>query len=510
MTPTKILAQVIETWKKMSLAAKAVVSGAGVLVLVGLIVLVATSSRGPRMEPLFTGLDPRDASDMVARLEKDKVPYRLDAGGTAILVAAHDVHRLRLVLAADGLPRGGTVGFELMDKTRIGATDFDRRVNYVRAVQGELTRTITQIDGVEAARVHIVLPEQSLFVSKARPATAAVLVKVRPMMELDKLQVRGIANLVSRSVEGLRPEDVTIVDYKGKVLSSEYGLDQTSADKQAGSFMEVKMAFQKDLERSVQTLLETALGQGNVVARVNADVSFDQTTVSRSLFTPADNNEGIARSIKQLQEVFQGTGGGAGGVPGVPSNVPGYSGATVQPGNSSYQRTETTKNVEINEVRENTVVAPGTVKRLSVAVIVNRDLTPAEKGAIENTVAAAVGIDPKRQDTITVTGMLFDTTLVDQLKKDMEKPAGVKIPKYAYAGAAALALAIVAGTVFVILRRRRALEPQSIAAEALEAVVAESKEPTPASRAKEHIEKLVRQNPEGVAQLLKTWLAEAR
>lgn len=508
MAPMRLVHQLGETWKKMPALARVVVVGAGGLVLAALIVVSVLNSRGPRMQALFTGLDPKDAAEVVARLEKEKVPYKLEAGGSAVLVAARDVHKMRLVLAAEGLPNGGSIGFELMDRTNIGATDFERRVNYLRALQGELARTIMQIDAVEAARVHIVIPEQSLFVSKAQPATAAVMIKIRPLAEIDRGQVRGIANLVSKSVEGLKPEEVTIIDFTGKVLSSDYGIQ--AADRQAGSFLEVKTNFQKDLERSVQTLLERALGAGNVVARVSADMNFDQTTVTRNLFTPASDGGGLARSVKELQEVFQGTGAQSGGVPGVPSNVPGYSGTTgAGGGNSSYERSETVKNVEINEVREQTVVAPGSVKRLSVAVIVNRDLTAAEKAAIENTIASAVGIDPKRQDTISVTGMQFDTSLVDQLKKEMEQPkTAARDPRFIFAGAGLGAFILVAVAVMSMRRRKKTVEPVAeIQAQPFPEMTADI---GPNSRAKEQIEKLVKQNPEGVAQLLKTWLAEQR
>jgi flagellar M-ring protein FliF len=494
----------------MPAVARAVVGGAGGLVLVALVFLVISNARGPRMAVLFTGLDPRDASQVVARLDKEKVAYRLDSGGTTVLVPERDVHRMRLALAAEGLPSGGTVGFELMDKTNLGATDFDRRVNYVRALQGELARTIMQIDGVEAARVHIVLPEPSIFVSKAQPATAAVMIKVRPLKEIDKSQVRGIANLVAKSVEGLRPEDVTIIDYHGKVLSSEFGGDVANAE--AGAYFEVRSGFQRELERSVQTLLERALGPGNVVARVSAEINFDQTTVSKNMFVPAENGEGLAKSVRELQEVFQGTGGVTGGVPGVPSNIPGYPGVDAGGGSSSYQKTETVRNMELGEIREQTVVAPGSVKRLSVAVIVNRDLTPAEKTAIENTVAAAVGMDPKRQDTITVTGMQFDTSLLDQLKKDMEKPVPSGIDRrLVYAGAGAAALLLVLTAVLSLRGRGRKPARLPVPSEAQAQPAGQvALEMVPTSRAKEHIEKLVRQNPEGVAQLLKTWLAEQR
>ena len=505
--PVKILSQIRETWNKLPRGARLAVGSAGVVTVGAVLVLAVLSSRGPAYDPLFTGLDPRDAAEIVSRLDKEKVPYRLEAGGTAILVPSTSVHRMRLLLSSEGLPRGGVVGFELIDQSsRIGATDFDRRLNYVRALQGELARTIMQISGVEAARVHIALPEESLFVTRTRPPTAAVLIKMRPMAELDKSQVKGIINLVARSVEGLKPQDVTLIDYTGRILS--YAQDSSNGNAEAGSLLEVRAAFQKELEQSVQSLLERVLGPGNVVARVSAELNLDQTTITRSLFTPVSENEGIVRSIKQLTEVFQGTGTAAGGVPGVPSNVPGYQGAAAGGQTSSWQKTETTRAMEINETREQTVVAPGTVKRLSVGIIVNRDLTPAEKAAIESTVAAAIGFDPKRQDTITVTGMKFDSSLLDELKKGMEAPPPA-VPRWAYPAAVAVGMVLIASVV-IATRRRRKVKREAPVPVKPDAVPEVALEVSKAARTREHIEKLVRQNPEGVAQVLRTWLAEQK
>jgi len=195
----------------------ALVSG---VVLAAAAVVVAFAARGQEYVPLFTDLQPADAGDVVARLEEDGIPYRFSGDGRTILVPGDQVHRLRLMLAAEGLPTGGVVGMEVMDQFQFGATEFERRMNRLRALQGELTRTIRQVEGVEDARVHIVLPEESLFISQRQPASAAVLVRMKPGRTLSAEQVAAITYLVAGSVEGLEPEAVTIVDSNGTVMST--------------------------------------------------------------------------------------------------------------------------------------------------------------------------------------------------------------------------------------------------------------------------------------------------
>ena len=485
------------------------------MLLMSLVLWAVIFGRGPEYVPLFTQLDPRDAGDIVRLLDDKKVPYRLAEGGTAIMVPASTVHGTRLAVASQGLPRGGVVGFEIIDRTQIGTTDFERRINYLRALQGELTRTIMQVEGVEQARVHIVLPEPSVFVSRARPATAAVFLKLKPYQTLDRSQVKGIVNLVARSVEGLKPEEVTVVDVYGRILSgdTEEAASAEGSAPSATSLLEIQKGFQKDLERSLQSLLEQVLGPGNVVTRVTAELNFDQKTVEKQLFQPVVDQSGILRSMQELQESFSGTGSAAGGVPGVDSNIT-YQ-AEAAGSQTTSEKKEITKNFELNEIKERLVVAPGTVRRLSVAVVVNRELSATEQKAIENTVTSAIGMDTQRRDQITVTGLPFNTSMAEEMKVQLEaeRKAAASMRRW-YVIGTALGLGVLGVLGLQWSRRRRALREAMMAIQQGKVAVRQvaSAEVTPEEeekrRIREQIEKLAQQKPESVAQLLRTWLTE--
>lgn len=477
-------------------------------------------------EILFSNLDPKDASEIVELLSERKIPHQISSGGTTISVPADDVHTARLSLASEGLPRGGVVGFELMDSLSFGATDFDRRINYLRALTGELTRTILKIDGVEDARVHIVLPEDSYFVSRTRPATAAVFLKINPRFELERSQIKGVVHLVSASVEGLKPEDVAVIDLYGRLLSQE-----GSTNQQSSVNLTAQTDFQKELETGLQSLLERVLGPGNVITKVTAELNFDMKTIDSILYQP--EGDGVLRSMQQLEETFRGEGVGSSGIPGTTSNIPQYTtgGST---GTSESDRRETVSNWEISEVKETTVVAPGSVKRLSVAVIVNRRLGDAEQELIQSTVEAAIGLDPERRDVVSVASMPFDNTLLDEVKAQMDadKPApleGPKLPSQTVliAAGAGLLLIVVSVTVLLRVRRRRRRQAEDLAPEpdiemalraaaemASQQVPQEPEEPDLEAerrkRLREEVEEVARSKPETVAEMIRAWMAEDR
>ncbi len=456
MDATRLLNAFRDRWAKLGARQKQLAFLVGVPLVVAVTVAVVVLSR-PSYSVLFSGLAANDAGAITAVLDRDKVPYRLVQGGATIMVPQAQVSSVRLKVAAGGLPRGGTVGFELMDQSKFGATDFERQVNYVRALSGELSRTITQISAVQNARVQLALPDPSPFLGRTTKPTAAVFVALKPGLDLDQSQVRGIVHLVASSVEKLAPEDVTVVDERGRLLSA--GVDD-KAGAAAASSMDVRKAFQNDLERSVRTLLEQVLGPGNVVVRVAADLSFDEKVVESTLFQPVTNKDGVLRSIQETDDVFQGTGTGATApATGSSSTAPGsgtptYQSATGSSGTTSQERHETTKNYEINQITQKLVVAPGAVQRLSIAVAVNRTLTSQESATLEKMVAAAIGADSARKDNITVTGVAFDTSLAQNLAKQATAEAAAgKRSRYMYIGAGA-ALAVAAA--FVVMRRSAA------------------------------------------------------
>ncbi|HEY8414545.1 MAG TPA: flagellar basal-body MS-ring/collar protein FliF [Thermaerobacter sp.] len=516
----ELYSQFTDWFRRLPPRARWVTAGTAAVCLAALLVLALRGSGGPEMEPLFTRLSPEDAAAIVGQLEEKGVAYQLADDGTAILVPADQVDRLRLEMAAQGLPREGTVGFELMDDVPFGATEFERRVRYLRALQGELARTVAGIEGVEDARVHVVLPEDSPFVGERQPATAAVFVRLRPGAQLEEDQVRAIMHLVSSAVEGLEPQDVTVVDGTGKLLSAEVGPGEEDGGT-AGDRFEKEREFESELQHNLQTLLEQVLGPGNVVARVNAELNFDRQTIERRMFEPpADGGEGLLRSIQELEETFAGEGAPA-GVPG-DTNIPTY--PQVAGGNGEYQRNERTANYELNEIIDRVQVAPGAVRRLSVAVVVNGQLTPDRQQALEQVVAAAIGSDPGRQDQVQVVGMPFNTDMADQIQRSLEEERQAReamIRGLLVAAGALAAVALLVGAIVLWRRRRRVVEEELALEEAGEVMppegVAEEVPPPAPTRSNgrptappiyEQVSDLVRNHPEHIAQVIRSWLSE--
>lgn len=519
----KTFSRLVGAWKELDKPKRQLIGIVVIAVIGAMAVRVMFSARGPAYEVLFSNLKLKDSADIVAWLESQKVPYKLEGSGTTILVPKESVYKVRLQLASQGLPKGGSVGFELLDQSKVTSTDFERRTNYLRALQGELARTITEIEGVEEARVHVALPEESVFITKSKPASAAVFVKLKPGVELTRQQVSGIIHLVSKSVQDLTPENVVVVDYTGVVLRGQE-TDQGAGGTTPSSALEFKREFEKTLEDGIKSMLERVMGAGNVSVRASAELNLDKSTVTKAMFSPVVNQEGIARSIHQLQETFRGTGSVPGGPAGTPSNVPGFQGlGSAQ--QSDYTKTETTRNFEINEIREQVAIAPGTVKRLSVAVLVNRDLEANQAKDIETLVAAAIGFDATRRDQISVVGMPFDTSLADMLRQEAgeKRPAGLtQLPKWVVPAAACALGALLLLILLRAIRRRRAVKEAPVPEEGVPApaqvpapvaaggTVAIQIPETESEKLKKEIEELARTNPETVAQLLRGWLSEER
>src|SRR5262245_48350392 len=247
--------------RRVAIAAVGLVSMAGVLGL-------AWWVQRPLMRPLFTNLGERDASAIVETLRAEKVPFALDDGGHAVLVPAERLYELRLALASRGLPEGGGVGFEIFDRQSLGQTDFLQRLNYQRALQGELGRTIGQLGGVESARVHLALPERSLFVAENRRPSASVVLKLAPGRTLGRAQIDGIVHLVAASVEGLDADDVTVVDEAGRMLTADHrGADTTGA---SSTTLELQQSVERTAEERVESMLGAVVGRDRVIARVAA------------------------------------------------------------------------------------------------------------------------------------------------------------------------------------------------------------------------------------------------
>ncbi len=411
--------QSLRLWQNLSQKQKYMILGSAILMFSIVLAWSFWWGGHPDLVPLYTDLESKDAGEIVSKLKEMKVSNEIGANGTAIMVQAKDVYRVRLELASQGLPRG-TKGFEIFEQSKFGATEFQNKINLLQALQGELARTIEQMPEVEKARVHIVLAEDSLYKKNEKPATASIMLKLRPSTQLSLAQIKGVVNLVAHSIQGLKPEDITVVDQMAHVLNDQNDQQNQTGLASAVTLTQIEMTkkVQDDLQKNVQSLLEQVLGPNKAAARVNVELSFDQRTVDRQVFEPVVDDKGIVRSSQEMSENFKGSSPPTpGGVPGTTSNIPNYVTAANNQ-QSNYEKKEATRNYEINETKEKVIATPGSIKRLTVAVLVDASLNKAQQDSIAKTVSSAIGINVARVDTVEVESISFSTDAADKQRKD--------------------------------------------------------------------------------------------
>ena len=423
--------------------------------------------------PLYTNLEIKDAGDIVNKLREDKISHDIADNGTSILVPKRDVYQVRMDLAAAGLPRGKK-GFELFEESKFGTTEFQNKVNYLQALQGELARTIEQIREIDFARVHIVMSEDSLYKRNEKPASASVMLQLRSNSALDKKQVTGIVNLVSHSVQGLKPENITIIDGFAKILNlpedeelSRAASEQESAvsagaeaNKMARSHFALTREIQAEMQENVQTLLDDSLGEQRAVARVTVELNFDRRLIDRQTFEPTMEDRGILRSSQEVAETYQGANNMPGGPPGTTSNIPGYP-SGVQPAQSNYEKREITRNYEISEIKEKIIQQPVSIKRITVAVFIDESLTQAQQEGIARVVASAAGFNEARGDLVSVERIPFFTALAAAQAQQQTSERQVVL----YAALGALALLLLLSIIGWLLYRRRKQKQAALAAQ---------------------------------------------
>ncbi|MBO9540985.1 flagellar M-ring protein FliF [bacterium] len=509
-----------------------IIFGAVAAASVVAIVMLVLWAQTPEWSPLFTNMDEQDAGQVIGKLKEAKVPYQVS--GTAIMVPKSKVHELRLEMAAKGLPQGGTVGFELFDKSQFGMTDALQKLNYQRALQGELVRTIQSLDGIESARVHLVIPEKDLFSDSAEDPSAAVVVKLKSGAKLKVEQVKTVTHLVAKSVEGLKEANVVITDVDGRNYSDEAGFgreDSLASPELTLSQMEVKKQVEGGLRKNLQATLDRVLGPNNSVVTVAADLDFSQVETNEETYQPVVRNQdgtqtGILRSTKELHESYNGQGGPNGGVPGVTSNINGGANASLPtyPASESagvpgaYNKSDVVRNFEVNKNVTRKIKAPAEIKRLSVAVAVNGELDPQQLADLKQMVSAAAGSDVARGDTIVVTAQKFN----DTRQKAEEEALAKAQQQETVQGYLKILAGVLIGIVALFLLRRglaaraetfddtplnldgfdvdgRLGQPVSIG------TIGEDDRKT---HLQKEITKVVKQQPSDVAKLLKSWMLE--
>lgn len=427
--PTPSPQQVVQHLNNLSQRQK--LAGAAIIaMLVALIVAAWSWTRTPDYAVLFANLEERDGGAIITALQQQNVPYKVGPGSGTIMIPSHQVHEVRLRMAAEGLPKGGLVGFEVMENQRLGVSQFLEQVNYQRALEGELSRTVQSISSVAAARVHLAIPKQSGFLRDEMKPSASVMVSLYPGRVLDAAQIAGIVHLVSSSVPQMSSEGVSVVDQTGNLLTRppgatrEAGLDTT----QISYVREIESTYQRRLE----ALLAPLVGQGNFRAQVSADIDFSRREETAETFRPNPAPEQAIRS-QQTSEQFSGV-PGPGGVPGALSNQPPVpatapivapaAGAadTAAPGEQRpvNRNRSATLNYELDRNIQHIRHASGQVRKLSVAVVVrqrsetmpngqtrNVNLTPEEIERITALVQGAIGFDAERGDNVQVTSAPF-------------------------------------------------------------------------------------------------------
>jgi flagellar M-ring protein FliF len=489
---------------------KAVMAASAVGVLVLMFVMFKVAS-APSYATMLTGLDPAETGKITSALDEKGVQYELKNNGTALGVVKSQVPQARIALAEKGLPGKGQPGFELFDKQKLGASDFQQKVTYQRALEGQIATTIGQVQGVAGAQVSLVLPEDQLFSEEQSPATAAVLLS-GSSSGLDPSAVRGIASLVSSSVKGLKPQNVSITDSTGQLLwpNSDSGGDTGGG----ASKLTAQSRYNAQLEGSLDAMLASTLGAGKAKVQVSSDLNVDQSTLDKLTYA----KKGVPLKQTEETERLRGGGGGSGGATGSASNLPSYAGSAASGGNSNYQRKSSQTDFGVDKTVQRTKVAPGQVNRLSVGLVVDKSVPAAQVAQLKNAISAAAGIDAKRGDVLTVSQVAF--------AKPAETPsAGPAGGMLGYAKYAAAGLGLLAFLFFVMrsLKKRereslgeptwlRQIEAPTTLADLeagrttrMAAVPGELPAPSPTRLSAENI---ADKDPERVAQQIRTWMQE--
>ena len=490
----------------------------------------------PTYTPLYGNLAAADAASITSELNSRGVAYKLTDGGATILVPQDSVYQLRLDMSSKGLPTQGAPGYSLLDKQGITTSEFRQRVDYQRALEGELSRTIGAIDGVSNATVHLVIPADDLFTADASKPTASVLLRGKPGAKFSPQQVQAIVHLVASSVEGLQPEAVTVADAGGKVLSAAGSDGVGGGDAQATKSKE----FEDGLARSIEAMLTPVAGSGGAVVRVNASLDFDERSTTTERFEKPDPTAPLL-SESTSKEAFAGPGSGtAGGTLGTGTGATGTPGAA-----SNYQKDQADRSFAVGKVTEQVKSAPGRVSRLSVAVLLDGK-TKAKPEEIQALVTAAAGIDPARGDVVEVRQLAFDTTQAKAAEKQAKEEAAAKSRGQLFGLLRTVAvLLIVLAALFLAWRSARrasvtrypmpnALPAGGTDVESLIAAMAaaaprapvgpppaESLPPAPppvpappltigTSEVSDEVGDLIDRQPEEVAQILRGWLADRR
>ncbi len=371
----------------------------GMLVLIVITIAAATFFLSKALEPdwvvLYTDLNEVNAISIVENMKKNGYAYKVSEDHKTILVPSNVRDEMRVFVAENDLIKNNDTGFELLDDMQLGSTDFKNRLTKQRIFQGELTRSIEKIQGVKYARVQLAEPERSIFDDNDDKPTASVVLVLEPGYKIKSSQVKAIKNLVAYAVPRMSPEQVFITDQNGNSLSDDTSKNSTDMESFKGN-------LEKETAKKVSDVLEKIVGKGNVSVQVNADIDFNSAKSTIESYIPVgDKNEGVVTSSQTEVETYEN-----------PNNIPNPNNAN--PKNLNYSKQKTAVNYNVSKEVKQVIYAPGTIKRMSIAVAINKILTESEKEEIRNLVLSAAGIDYSRGDVISVSGLQFEGATIDK------------------------------------------------------------------------------------------------
>jgi flagellar M-ring protein FliF len=515
------------TFSTISLGQKVVIG----LLLIGLLLGGFFFFRwitAPTQAPLFSNLASTDASAIVDELNAAGVAYELTDGGQTIMVAKDQVYDLRLSMSGKGLPAGQETGYALLDEQGITTSEFQQQVSYQRALEGELSKTLESLAGVRSAVVHVALPKDEVFVTEEAKPTASVLLDLAPGTSLSGEQIQAVTNLVSSSVQDMDPDQVTVADSTGQVLSAE-GTGVTAAAGDARS--QVEQDYEARLSASAQKILDSVVGPGRSVVSVRADVDLSERETTSETYTYDNGTPPVSEST--TTENYTGSGTPVGGVLG-PENMPDAA-ANAGGGTSTYEKESTTANNAVGKVTEVEKGAPGDLKRLTVSVVMDDAVAgQLNQQQMRDLMITAVGLDDARGDDITVASLPFDTTAADNAAAAMEAAreaeASAEMWSMIRTGGIAAGIALVVLIVWLRSRRRREVEEDYEPLELTDDMLAEldrlriqstreaaapqidthalELEAAERQKVRGEISTMVSERPDEVAAMLRGWLGE--
>lgn len=514
----------LQLWKQLGVNQRVSLVVAG-LAVIGAMIAVVLWSRQPDYQLLYGRLTEKDASQIISSLQSQNISHKVANGGATVYVPADQVHRLRMDLAGKGIPSGDGVGFEIFDKGQFGLSDFVQRTNYVRALQGELARTIGQLDGISSARVMIVQPENRLLLTdQGVKPTASVFVELtRSRLEIEA--VNSIRHLVANAVQGLQPDQVAVVDHKGRVLSEDLRQDPLLST--ASSQMRYRQQVEDYLSRKVESMLLPVVGAGNAVVRVSAEIETESTTITQEKYDPDGQ---VVRTQTSTEDVSNSTEQRTGGVVGVTANTPDKANGAVTENARPTSMTESnrknrTTTYEINRSVTNVTRQPGTVKNVTASVFVAQRMsagaagatpapaprTPEELQALRQIVVNALGLRPAAGQTLDTLVSLQEVPFqAEPVTAQIEEIGqATRVQSWIDSGLRYAAIAVALGLLFVFWRMLGKQKVEPVPVELLTANPGDAQRQLQSTGVltPEILNELIRQKPGNIGTALREWVA---